>query len=56
MKKRKPRDKDYWPDWENLYRELAPIIEQEGGFPTEPRLKELGRKHQNGFAETRAVF
>ncbi len=35
--------KDYWQNWNNLEKELQPIIDQLGHFPTDDELRKLGK-------------
>ena len=58
------KQENYWKDFNNLEKELIPIIKQLGHFPSARKLLFLGhsdlvlaiRRHYNGFRKTRIKF
>ncbi len=46
------RPKKYWKGWDNIEKELLPVIKQLGHFPTKPELENLGRSDiSNGITK-----
>jgi hypothetical protein len=43
MSKKKPRPDGYWPNWENVERELREIIRETEKFPTQKELANMGK-------------